>query len=84
MSESENPVDFQKFERAKFRDKSGVSGRLITVWNIIDQVLLEELRHQQSKMDENEFLEKILGKNIQKMIFIFKRTIENDMKKFFL
>ena len=33
-------------------------------------------------MGEKDFMENVLGKNVQSMIFIFKRTIKNDMKLF--
>ena len=56
----------------------------MTIWNLMDDQTFQELLHYEKQLPAELFRLQILRKNIQYMIYIFKRIISNDLEKFLL
>ena len=78
----ELPNDLDKYDSESFKGECRRDRRLITIWNIIDDVNYQEMIKLKSQLQPELFTAQVLQKNIQNMIFIFKRVILNDCETF--
>ena len=77
-------VDLSQYTCSLYKNKERKDARLMSIWNLMDDQTFQELLHYEKQLPAELFRLQILRKNIQYMIFIFKRVISNDIEKFLI